>query len=124
MACVEGAIMGQAPIYARINRPGLCSSKVGQSPHPGPAVMRAGNRLAVVCLCFGAALAVFVSGSLGQRIGDLFFFGLIPAVGFYAGGNILGHVLMFGLALCAMIIGGCFQYGVRLRSVGQSEYLE
>jgi hypothetical protein len=86
--------------------------------------MRAGNRLAVVCLCFGAALAVFVSGSLGQRIGDLFFFGLIPAVGFYAGGNILGHVLMFGVALCDMIMARCFQYAVRLARVRRHECLE
>src|SRR5260370_12855276 len=98
MACVEGAIMGQAPIYARINRPGLCSSKVGQSPHPGPAVMRAGNRLAVVCLCFGAALAVFVSGSLGLRIRHLFFFVLIPLVGCCVGGTSLFPVLIFAVA--------------------------
>jgi hypothetical protein len=76
--------------------------------------MRAGNRLAVVCLCFGAAFATLVSGSLDQRIGNLFFFGLIPAVCFYAGGNILGQVLVFGVELCDMIMARCFRYAVRL----------
>jgi hypothetical protein len=47
--------------------------------------MRAGNVLAVACLSFGTVFAAFVSGSLDQRIGNLFFFGLIPAVGFHAG---------------------------------------
>jgi hypothetical protein len=106
--------MGQAPIYERINRAGLYSSKARESFQPGPAVMRAGNHLAIVCLCFGAAFAAFVSGSLDQRIGNLFFFGLIPAFGFYAGGNILGRVLVFGVELCDMIMAYCFRYGVRL----------
>jgi hypothetical protein len=53
-------------------------------------------------------------GSLDQRIGNLFFFGLIPAVGFYAGGNILGQVLVFGVELCDMIMARCFRYAVRL----------
>jgi hypothetical protein len=106
--------MGQAPIYERFNRAGLYSSKARESPQPGPAVMRAGNRLAVVCLCFGAAFATLVSGSLDQRIGNLFFFGLIPAVGFYAGGNILGQVLVFGVELCDMIMARCFRYAARL----------
>jgi hypothetical protein len=113
-AYLEGAIMGQAPIYERINRAGLYSSKARESPRPGPAVMRAGNHLAVVCLSFGAAFAAFVSGSLDQRIGNLFFFGLIPAVGFYAGGYILGQLLVFGVELCDMIMARCFRYAVRL----------
>jgi hypothetical protein len=106
--------MGQAPIYERINRAGLYSSKAGESFQPGPAVMRAGNHLAVVCLSFGAAFAAFVSGSLDQRLGNLFFFGLIPAVGFYAGGHILGQVLVLGVELCDMIMARCFRYAGRL----------
>jgi hypothetical protein len=109
----ESAIMGRAPIYNRINRAGLYSSKARQGSHPGLAVIRAGNHLAVACLSFGAAFAAFVSGSLDQRIGNLFFFGLIPAVGFYAGGHILGQVLMFGVELCDMIMARCFRYAVR-----------
>jgi hypothetical protein len=46
--------------------------------------------------------------------GNLFFFGLIPAVGFYAGGHILGQLLVFGVELCDMIMARCFRYAVRL----------
>jgi hypothetical protein len=76
--------------------------------------MRAGKHLAVVCLFCGAAVAAFVSGSLEQRIGNLFCFGLIPAVGFYAGGHILGQLLVFGVELCDMIMARCSRYAVRL----------
>ncbi len=75
---------------------------------------RAGNHLAVACLFFGAAFAAFVSGSLEQRLGNLFSFGLIPAVGFYAGGHILGQLLVFGVELCDLIMARCFRYIVRL----------
>ena len=77
-------------------------------------MIRAGNHLAVACLFFGAAFAAFVSGSVEQRIGNLFSFGLIPAVGFYAGGHTLGQLLVLGVVLCDMIMAGCFRYAVRL----------
>jgi hypothetical protein len=76
--------------------------------------MRAGNYLAVLCLLFGAVFAVSVSGSLGQRIGNLFSVGLIPAVGFYAGGHVLGHLLVFGVKLLDMIMARCSRHVVRL----------
>jgi hypothetical protein len=76
--------------------------------------MRVGKHLAVACLLFGLGVAAFVSGSLEQRIGNLFCVGLIPAVGFYAGGHILGQLLMFGVELCDMIMARCFRYAVRL----------
>ena len=97
-------------------RAGLYSSKARGSPQPGPDVMRTSNHLAVVCLFFGAAFAAFVSGSLEQRLGNLFYFGLIPAVGFYAGGHILGQLLVFGVELCDMIMARCFRYAVHLIS--------
>jgi hypothetical protein len=75
--------------------------------------VRVGNGLAVICLSFGAAFA-FVSGSLDQRIGNLFFFGLIPAVGFYAGGHILGQLLVLGVELCDMVMARCFRCAVLL----------
>jgi len=109
--------MGQAPTYESFNGRRLYSSKARGGPHPGPAVIRAGNHLAVACLFFGAVFAAFVSGSLEQRIGNLFFFGLIPAVGFYAGGHILGQLLVFGVVLCDMIMARCFRYAVRLVNV-------
>jgi hypothetical protein len=102
--------MGQAPINDGINRR---SSKVRKSPQPGPAVIRAGNYLAVVCLFFGVAFAAFVSGPLEQRV-DLFWFGLIPAIGFYLGGNILGRLLVLGVKLCDMMMARCSRYAVRL----------
>ena len=77
-------------------------------------MIRAGNHLAVACLFFGAAFAAFVSGSVEQRIGNLFSFGLIPAVGFYAGGHTLGQLLVLGVELCDMIMARCFRYAVRL----------
>jgi hypothetical protein len=104
--------MGRAPVYNGVNRGGLYSSKAQKSPHPGPAVVRVGNHLAIVCLFIGAAFAVFISGSLEQRIGNLFSFGLIPAISFYAGGHVLGLLLVFGVELCDL----CFRYAIHLIS--------
>ena len=84
-----------ARMYARINR--ARSSKARKSPEPGPAFIRVGNHLALVCLFVGAAFAVFVSGSFEQRIGNLLIFGLMPAVGFYTTGHMLGQLLIFGV---------------------------
>jgi hypothetical protein len=76
--------------------------------------MRAGNYLAVMCLFFGAALAAFVSGSLEPRLGNLFVFGVMPAVGFSAGGYVLGHLLVFGVKAGDTIMVRCFQYMAQL----------
>jgi hypothetical protein len=76
--------------------------------------MRAGNYLAVMCLFFGAALAAFVSGSLEPRLGNLFVFGVMPAVGFSAGGYVLGHLLVFGVKAGDTIMVRCFQYVAQL----------
>jgi len=51
----------------------------------------------------GAAFAVFVSGSIEQRIGNLLIFGLMPAAAFYATGHMLGQLLIFGVKLCDML---------------------
>ena len=92
-------------MYARINR--ARSSKARKSHEPGPAFIRVGNHLALVCLFLGAAFAVFVSGSIEQRIGNLLIFGLMPAVAFYATGHMLGQLLIFGVKLCDMLIAPC-----------------
>ncbi len=92
-------------MYARTNR--ASSSKARKSYEPGPAFIRVGNHLALVCLFLGAAVAVFVSGSFEQRIGNLLIFGLMPAVGFYATGHMLGQLLIFGVKLCDMLIAPC-----------------
>jgi hypothetical protein len=98
----------------RIDRAGLYSSKAQQVGQPGPAIVRAGNGLAVICLSFGAAFAAFASGSLEQRIGNLFFLGFIPAVAVYAGGHILGQLLVVSSKLCDVIIAGSFRYATLL----------
>jgi hypothetical protein len=76
--------------------------------------MRAGTYLALICLIFGAALAAFVSGSLEQRLGNLFCFGLMPAIGFYAGAYVLGRLLMLGVTICDAVVGVCSQYAAQL----------
>src|SRR5262245_28565590 len=102
--------------------------KARKGPEPGPAVIRAGNHFAVLCLFFGAALAAFVSGSFAQRIGNFLSVGLIPAVGFYVGGNVLGQLLIFGVELCDMIIARCSRYAVGLAkrslALGGHAYIE
>jgi hypothetical protein len=89
-------------------------SMAQKSFHPGPAVMRAGNYLAVTCLFVGAAVAAFFSGSLKARLGNLFVFGVVPAVGFYAGAYVLGQLLVFGVKLCDKIMAGVAQYAANL----------
>ena len=86
------------------------SSKAQQVGQPGPAIVRAGNGLAIICLPFGAAFAAFSSGSLDQRIGNLIFLGFIPAVAVYAGAHLLGQLLVFSSKLCDVIMVGSFRY--------------
>jgi hypothetical protein len=107
--------MEQGRIDKGINRARY--SKAQKSFQPGPAVMRAGNYLAVICLFVGAALAAFVSGSLEARLGNLFVFGVVPAVGFYAGGYVLGQLLVFGVKLCDTIMARCAQCAANLANV-------
>jgi hypothetical protein len=102
-------------MYARTNR--SRSSKARKSHEPGRAFIRVGNHLVLVCLFFGAAFAVFVSGSIEQQIGNLLIFGLIPAVGFYAAGRMLGQLLIFGVELCDVLIASCSRKVLRLAQV-------
>jgi hypothetical protein len=106
--------MGQAPRDDGLNRDRY--SKARESPQPGPAVRRADNYLTVICLFFGAAFAAFFSGSLEQRIENLFSLGLITAVGFYVGGHALGQLLVFGVKLCDLIMAHCSRYAVHSAS--------
>jgi hypothetical protein len=108
--------MRQARLHRGIDRTNLYSSNLRQSNRLSPAALRAGGPLATVCLFFGIALAAFVPGSLEQRTGNFFLFGLIPAVGFYAGGHILGWLLMFISELCEMIVVRCFRCVMHLIS--------
>jgi hypothetical protein len=64
--------MRPASAYQRLDRNDLYQ--------PGPTAIRVGLFLAVVCLSFGAAVATLTPVSLEQRLGNLFFLGLVPAV--------------------------------------------
>ena len=106
--------MRQIPLYQ--GRTLLRFSKARQSGQLGPAALRAGNLLAVVCLSFGTAFAALVPASIEQRIASLFFFGLIPAAGIYASGHILSQLLVLSSELCDMVLARCFRYAVLLVS--------
>src|SRR5262245_33720660 len=107
--------MGQARIDEGINR--VRYSKARKRPQPGPAVMTAGNYLAIVCLFLGAALAAFVPESFEPRLGNLFVFGVMPAVGFSAGSYVLGQLLVFGVKICDKVMVRCTHYAVHLANV-------
>jgi hypothetical protein len=126
MGTFTAQINGKLRMHACVNR--TCSSKARKSPEPGPVIIRAGNHLAILCLVFGAAFATFASGSFEQRIGNFLSFGLIPAVGLYAGAHLLGQLLIFGVELCDMIIARCSRYAIglakRFLALGRHAYLE
>src|SRR5262245_46408141 len=95
----------RASIY-RTAGMGYYSQRNGQL---GATMQLAGSLLALLCLFFGMAFSAYVPSSLEQRIGSLFLFGLIPAVGFYAAGHILARLLMFGASLCELIAARCLR---------------
>jgi hypothetical protein len=99
----------QASIYRLVDRAGFCSSNVHQNDQLGPTIRTFGNFLALLCLIFGIAFTAYIPALLEQRIGSLFFFGLIPAAGFYVGSHILSHLLVVGRDLCEMIAARCFR---------------
>ena len=99
--------------YGQVNR-GVCSINFRQTVQLGPATLRVTNLLAIVSLIFGAACAAFIPASLEQRLGAVFFFGLMPAVAFHGGGFLLSLVLGFSSELCERAAVLCFRYIVRL----------
>src|SRR5262245_32046463 len=88
----------------RSARMGFCSQRYGRL---GSTTQLAGSCLALLCLFFGIVFTAYVPSSLEQRIGSLFVFGLIPAVGIYAAGHVLGYLLTLATSLCAWIAAGC-----------------
>jgi hypothetical protein len=95
--------------YRPVNRTYYCSSNARQTSQLSLATLRAGNSLSIICVFFGIAVA-FVPGSLEQRIGNLLFFGLMPAAGFHAAGIVLGRLLAFSSELCEMIAALCLRW--------------
>jgi hypothetical protein len=69
----------------------------------GLGTLFACKTLALLCLFLGILIAAVVPASLEQRIGSVFFFGLIPAAGFYAWGHLFRQALVRGSALCDVI---------------------
>jgi hypothetical protein len=59
-------------------------------------LVTAGALCAVVCLFFGSTLAIIIDTPFQHRMQTLLFAGLLPAVGFYAGGRTLFHVIRMG----------------------------
>jgi hypothetical protein len=92
--------MGHISIYRRADRTSFCSSSRQQIRRLALGTLMAGYILAVLCLFIGTSFAAFVPASLEQRIGGLFFFGFIPAAGFYACGHILSRLLILSIELC------------------------
>ena len=91
---------------------------------------RAGELCAVVCLSFGTALATILDVSVQQRIESLLLLGLLPAVGFYAGGRALCHLTMIGKQrrreYVAWLVGQAYRYAsitlAKLAMLGQKTY--
>jgi hypothetical protein len=98
--------------YRPVNRTYYRSSNARQTSQLSLATLRAGNSLSIICVFFGIA-AAFVPGSLEQRIGNLLFFGLMPAAGFHAAGIVLGRLLAFSSELCEMIAALCLRWLAR-----------
>jgi len=73
-------------------------------------ILRAANLFSMISLLFGVAAAAFVPGSLEQRVGTFFFFGLIPAAALHLGGAVLGPLLAFSSELCDVSIALCYRW--------------
>ncbi len=120
-------------MYRPISR-GVYPLNRRQGGQLGPATLRVSNLLAIGSVLFGAACAAFVPASLEQRIGAVFLFGLIPAIGFHGGGLVLSLLFEFSSELAERIAKLCFRYFARLvsdtlavlnaeRSYSSAEYL-
>ena len=81
------------------------------------ATLRATSVLAVVSLLFGAVCAVLISASLEQRLGSFLFFGLAPAICFYASGYIFCGALVAAGGLFELLATCCIRCAAGLLSV-------
>jgi hypothetical protein len=62
----------------------------------GAFLVRAGAFCAVVCLFFGSTLAIIMDAPFQYRMQTLLLAGLLPAIGFYAGGRASFYVAIIG----------------------------
>ena len=79
----------------------------------GRAAQTAATFLSVLCLFVILVFTAFVPASLEERIGYLFLFGLIPALGCYLIGHILRGVLALSCKLCGIIAPHCLKWQAR-----------
>jgi hypothetical protein len=92
-------------------------SSTSYSSQLSQATLRTTSVLAVVSLLFGAGCAVLIPASLEQRLGSFLFFGLAPAICFYASGYILCGALVAAGNLFAPLATCCIRCAARLLSV-------
>ena len=79
----------------------------------GRAAQTAATFLGILCLFFIIVFIAFVPASFEERIGYLFLFGLIPALGCYLIGHILRGALALSCKLCSMIAPHCLRWQAR-----------
>ena len=81
------------------------------------ATLRATSVLAVVSLLFGVGCAVLIPASLEQRLGSFLFFGLAPAICFYASGYIFCGAVVAASELFELLATCCIRCAAGLLSV-------
>ena len=87
------------------------------------AILRATSIVAVVSLFFGAGCAVLISASLEQRLGSFLFFGLAPAICFYASGYIFCSALVAAGNLFELLATCCIRCAAGLLSAAFSRFI-
>ena len=98
-------------------------SSTSYSSQLSQATLRATGVLAVVSLLFGAGCAVVISASLEQRLGSFLFFGLAPAICFYASGYIFCGALVAAGNLFELLATCCIRCAEGLLSVVFSRFI-
>lgn len=91
-------------------------SSTSYSSQLSQATLRATSVFAVVSILFGAGCAVLISASLEQRLGSFLFFGLAPAICFYASGYIFCGALVAAGNLFELLATCCIQCAAGLLS--------
>jgi len=98
-------------------------SSTSYSSQLSQATLRATGVLAVVSLLFGPGCAVLISASLEQRLGSFLFFGLAPAICFYASGYIFCGALVAAGNLLGLLTTCCIRCAAGLLSAAFSRFI-
>jgi hypothetical protein len=102
---IAGRNMRQVPIHRVVD---TACSRVGR------AAQTAGTFFSALCLIFISVFSALIPASLEERIGYLFLFGLIPALGFYLIGRVLRGLLALSCKLCGIIAPHFLRWQVRI----------